>query len=218
MIKIIKKWLIDLIMTETSPHKIALSSAIGVYIAFSPFMGFHTLMAFVFAWALSLNISIVLAVSMFINNPVSMVPVYGSGYVFGVWIVKWFGVDLMGGNPVWLSSFNTWIAESIGRGSISMYAFLCGGNILGIVGGLLAYPIIKYYAQIVQKQEPLYVQDVYSIKSITQHVLFKPALAVRSFEDPVYALQHYKAAKQKRTMLERIPFIIGHKRVQGIQQ
>lgn len=143
VIERIKKVFKQLLLKERSPKKLALALSVGIYIAFSPFPGFHTLMVFAFSWLMSLNVGIVLASSMIVNNPWTMVPVYGSGYVLGEWMcTKTLGVDMCMYNPSWITVFNGWVAKYTGMAGISLWSFIIGGNVLGIGLAVALYPLL----------------------------------------------------------------------------
>lgn len=128
---------------EQCVERLTLSVCMGVYIAFCPFVGFHTALVFLFAWLFALNFAVMLSVSMLVNNPWTMVPVYGAGHLFGDWMLSWFGVNHYAWNPSWIMSFNSWARATIGLYGFSFWAFMIGGNILGIVLGVLSYSLIK---------------------------------------------------------------------------
>lgn len=134
-----------LIAYEQCADRFTLSACMGIYIAFSPFFGLHTAMVFLLSWCFALNVAIVLTVSMLVNNPWTMIPVYGSGYMFGEWVVSLFGITTRD-NPAWMQACNEWISHYTGLSGISFWGFLIGGNILGIGLSILAYPFIKKYA------------------------------------------------------------------------
>lgn len=117
----------------TSPQKLALSFAIGAYIAFSPFPGLHAVMMFFLNWLLGLNFPILfLATS--INNPWTIIPFYSVDYIFGHWLVH----NFLGWNP----SFCISLEKFFGSGKVCITSFLIGGNVLGIAAALLSYPIV----------------------------------------------------------------------------
>ena len=70
-----------------TPHRLALAFAIGVFIAFSPTFGLHVLTCLIVAWAFRLS-KLVLITATFINNPWTIVPMYG--------FCIWFGSKIMG--------------------------------------------------------------------------------------------------------------------------
>ncbi len=127
---------------ERCPHKLALSFSVGAYIAFSPLIGLHTAMAFLFGWLFALNTAVLLSVSIAINNPWTMVLVYGSNHIVGNWLFQLLNIDGMSWNPGWLTSCNLFLYKYLGTG-ISFWAFFIGGNLLGLCIGGMIYPIVK---------------------------------------------------------------------------
>ncbi len=53
-----------LMTQERSPHKLALTCALGTFIAISPLIGAHTLMTFLFGWLLRLSIPAVVKINL----------------------------------------------------------------------------------------------------------------------------------------------------------
>lgn len=75
-----------------------------------------------------------------------MVPVYGSGFVFGDWVcTRILGINMCVYNPTWVESLNSTLAYYTGLPAISLWSFIIGGNILGIGLGLIFYPIFYYF-------------------------------------------------------------------------
>lgn len=140
----------SLVTHEQCPRMLAYSFCLGVYIAFSPFIGLHTLMAFAFAWLFRAHLPAIFAGSLLINNPWTMVPVYTSDYLFGHWLFEWvLGFNLQGLNPAWMSSVNGLLAN-IGLAGVSLWSFLLGGNLLGVLAGVMLYPLVKrFFAQMI---------------------------------------------------------------------
>lgn len=132
-----------LITQEQSPHKLALTCALGVFIGISPLIGLHTVMTFLFAWLFSLNVAALFAVSVFINNPWTMVPVYSLDHLFGTWFFRFLHIDYVQCDPVWLESCNIFLKNHTGISGLSLTAFLVGGNILAIVVSIIVYPVAK---------------------------------------------------------------------------
>ena len=119
-----------------SVDKLTLSVCIGVYIAFSPFPVFHTAMMLSAKWFFGLNFPI-LFVATSINNPWTMIPFYYFDYAFGYWLIH----NFLGFSP----SFTISLAKIFGSGTICIWSFLVGGNILGITVALLLYFPTKFF-------------------------------------------------------------------------
>lgn len=86
-VKYVKDRIRSLFKLNDPPHRLALAFAMGVFIAFSPTIGLHTLSVFAAAWALRLN-TIVIFTAAFLNNPWTIVPMYG--------FCLWFGIRITG--------------------------------------------------------------------------------------------------------------------------
>jgi len=144
IIKRFKQFLYELALKEKNPQVLALSVCIGVFIAFSPFVCFHTLMIIVSAWLFSLNFAVVMAASLFVNNPWTMVPVYSTDYLFGEWFLrKVIGVDALSLNPFWMEPLNGFVYKYTGIAGISFWSFMIGGNLLGLLVSVILYPVVK---------------------------------------------------------------------------
>ena len=51
----IRRWLDQLLHTHDTPQRTAAAFALGVFFGFSPFLGLHTILGLIFAFALNLN-------------------------------------------------------------------------------------------------------------------------------------------------------------------
>jgi uncharacterized protein (DUF2062 family) len=119
-----------------SPHRTALAFAVGIFIAFSPTYGLHTIMVAFCTWAFGLNF-IALFAGAFINNPWTLVPILGATF--------WTGALILGETD--LPAFN-WDDLSFAGiyHQVVPYAvpFFVGGTVLSILGALVAYPLAYY--------------------------------------------------------------------------
>lgn len=131
-----------------SPSKLALSFATGLYVAFSPFPGFHTVMILACKWFLGFNFPMMLLSTNF-NNPWTMIPVYSLDYVFGYWLVH----NLLGWNP----GFTVSLGKYLGESSICLWSFLIGGNLLGVFAAIISYPLCKGFFErlLAKKKQPI---------------------------------------------------------------
>lgn len=129
----IRSHLARLLHLKESPHRTALAFAVGVFIAFSPTYGLHTLSVLFCAWAFRLNAVALLAGSL-INNPWTLVPVLGA--------TLWTGVQLTG-LPEVPSADWTDISMLVFYEQIKPYAapFFLGGFLLSAIGATVSYPV-----------------------------------------------------------------------------
>lgn len=145
--------------SQHSPHILTLSCCIGTYIAFSPFVGLHTLMALACIWLFDLNAAMTFAFSCGINNPWTTLFVYGLDYVFGYWILH----DLAkydAENPACIAWAEKLLVEKIGLSMPCVWSFLIGGNILGILAAVMLYvPLKKIFTFFVRKPQTLDKSD-----------------------------------------------------------
>ena len=73
-----------LVSLNDSPQRIALGFAVGVFLAFSPLLGLHTVLGLLIAFVFGLN-RVAVLVGLFINNPWTLFPIYGlATYVGGL--------------------------------------------------------------------------------------------------------------------------------------
>lgn len=117
----------------TAPQ-LAKSVAVGLYIAMCPFPGAHTIMLLGLKWLLRLNLPI-LFIATSVNNPWTMIPLYSFDYAFGYWLVH----QVIGWTPTWSISLH----KIFGSGSICVWSFLIGGNVLGLLAAGIGYPLAR---------------------------------------------------------------------------
>ena len=132
-----------LMAQERSPHKLALTCTLGVFIGISPLIGLHTVMTILFGWMFALSIPAIFAVSVLINNPWTMVPVYSLDHLFGAWLFNLLRIDYTQLDPAWVESCNLFLKQHTGITGLSLSAFLVGGNLLAIGISVMLYPLMK---------------------------------------------------------------------------
>ncbi len=121
-----------------TPRWIALSFAIGVFIAFSPLLGLHFTLALFLIWAFRFNKTAILA-GTFINNPWTLVPILAAS----VWLGRQFCCasspmsDLPWEQVTWTALTHQFRA--------SLPPFLLGSTILGAFFSIVAY-FFMYWA------------------------------------------------------------------------
>ena len=129
---------------QESPHRTALAFAIGIFIAFSPTYGLHTLSAVFLAWAFRLNYAAIL-LGNFINNPWTTVPILGA--------TMWTGFFILGMPNTSAFSWDNLSAEAIMKAAIPyILPFTLGSFTLGLLSSLLAYPLALFMITQYKKQ------------------------------------------------------------------
>lgn len=145
---------------DEPPHQLAFSFAAGVFVAFMPTLGFHTVTILLLAWALRLNKAVAL-MGTFINNPWTIAVVFiGPTWVAAV-VMRNMGIDVppfhydalaerfmnvMGLHRFWQPEFWSGLAREFRP---YLFAFFAGTTAAGIAAAFIAYIGtyfgIKYY-------------------------------------------------------------------------
>ena len=120
-----------------TPHKLASAFALGVFIAFSPTLGLHTITCLLLAWVFRLS-KLVVITAAFINNPWTIVPMYG--------FCLWLGMKITGAGRVmphiaWneLSWTNAYLVLKP-----YLWPFIAGTLLVGIIAALLSYGVVYW--------------------------------------------------------------------------
>lgn len=118
-----------ILSTNESPHRISLAFAIGIFIAFSPTIGLHTVSAIAAAWLFELNLPVVM-VGTLVNNPWTFLLVYGVSICFGGFI---------------LNDSASCLPAGLGKEELLIYLkyvplpFVTGTIVLGIIAAIISY-------------------------------------------------------------------------------
>lgn len=133
------KFVRKVLHAEGNPREIGLAMGVGVFIAFFPIFGTHTILVFALAWLFRVSTALVL-VGAFLNNPFTMLPMY----LLGLWL----GLFVMGVGDVhiaWHMDLDTMYALA----KVYIIPFCVGNLILGVGGGVIAHFLtvfgVKHY-------------------------------------------------------------------------
>ena len=133
-----------LLALDDPPERTALAFSIGVFIAFSPFLGLHTIAATLFAFIFRFN-KIAIFAGTFLNNPfLTLVPIIIVSYALGALLlghplrIPPEGIALIK-NPHLLTA--AYYRELFGHGWYLIKPFALGSTILSLVCPLIAYPL-----------------------------------------------------------------------------
>lgn len=151
-----------LVENEESPVRPARACALGVGIALSPYLGIQTLFIFVLSWIFRLQTRIVFTVAYIINNPWTMFPIALFDYLVGSRIAALLKLDLTRYNPAWVQWLTAWINNKIGHhicryvnvADFSFWAYMLGGHLVALIGGIIAYFLAKrFFARVIEKRD-----------------------------------------------------------------
>jgi uncharacterized protein len=133
-----------LLALDDPPERTALAFSVGVLIAFSPFLGLHTIMATALAFVFRFN-KIAIYAGTFINNPfLTLVPIVIASYAVGAFLLgrplslPAEGMELLSRPHLFDGGY--WRRLSASAWEV-LLPFAVGGTALSVVCSLAAYPV-----------------------------------------------------------------------------
>ena len=133
-----------LLAADDPPERTALAFSVGVFIAFSPFLGLHTIAATALAFLFRFN-KIAIYAGTFLNNPfLTLVPIIIASYAVGAVLMgRPFrlpeeGLALLREPHLLTGSY--WRALGVHLWDV-VVPFTVGGLVLSVVCSLAAYPV-----------------------------------------------------------------------------
>jgi len=132
---------------DDSPGKIALSFAIGVFIAFSPLLGTHLIMVFMIILIFRVS-KVAILTGALINNPWTIVPMYTTGTFLGFIILR---QPLAKFPKFSLSDFSS-LPDFFDKFKIILYPYLIGCTVLGLIAAMIGFFIVRFIFR--KKQNP----------------------------------------------------------------
>jgi len=133
-----------LLAIDDPPERTALAFSIGVFIAFCPFLGLHTIIATFVAFAFRFN-KIAIYAGTFVNNPfITLVPIIIVSYAIGALImgrpmrIPEEGMRLLKNPEIFSGEYYRQVFVQSWN---LVEPFAIGATVLSVVCSLLAYPI-----------------------------------------------------------------------------
>jgi uncharacterized protein len=133
-----------LLAIDDPPERTAFAFSVGVFIAFSPFLGLHTILATLIAFIFRFN-KIAIYTGTFINNPfITLVPIIVASYAMGAFLlgrpfrIPPQGIELLK-NPHLLTA--DYYRKLFGQSWHIVEPFAIGGMVLSVVCSITSYPI-----------------------------------------------------------------------------
>ena len=133
-----------LLAVDDPPERTALAFSIGVFIAFSPFLGLHTIMATAVAFAFRFN-KIAIYTGTFINNPfLTLAPIIVASYALGALVMgrplalPEGALDLLKEPRLLTAAYWRQLFDHLWD---VVLPFSIGATILSVVCSLTAYPV-----------------------------------------------------------------------------
>ncbi len=139
--------IISIFQMNDSPNKLALAFALGVFIAFSPTIGLHTVSCLLFAWMFRLSKAVVLFTATLVNNPWTIVPLFG--------FCLWFGMVITG-SEIAIPEI-AWNELTVNSAYLILkpylWPFIAGTVVLGVVASIISYFVIYWVVVRYRKSE-----------------------------------------------------------------
>jgi uncharacterized protein (DUF2062 family) len=134
-----------LLAIDDPPERTALAFSIGVFIAFSPFLGLHTIMATALAFLFRFN-KIAIYTGTFVNNPfLTLVPIIIASYGVGAFIlgrplrIPDEGLELLKNPRLFTGDY--YRSLFVQSWNTVVWPFSVGAMALSVVCSLVAYPL-----------------------------------------------------------------------------
>lgn len=133
-----------LLAIDDPPERTALAFSIGVFIAFSPFLGLHTILATFIAFVFRFN-KVAIYSGTFLNNPpLTLAPIIVASYAVGAFFlgrplkIPAEGVELLKSPHLFTGDYY----RKVFLQSLDIVEpFALGGMILSVVCSLITYPL-----------------------------------------------------------------------------
>jgi len=133
-----------LLAIDDPPERTALAFSIGVFIAFSPFLGLHTILATLIALLFRFN-KVAIYTGTFVNNPFfTLVPIIIASYAVGAFVlgrplrIPDEGLELLKNPHLFTAAYYRQIF--VESWSV-VWPFAIGGMMLSVVCSVIAYPL-----------------------------------------------------------------------------
>ena len=133
-----------LLAIDDPPERTALAFSIGVFIAFSPLLGLHTILATLIAFVFRFN-KVAIYTGTFLNNPpLTLVPIIIASYAVGAFLmgrplkIPSEGIELLKHTHLLTTDYYRQIFM---RSWYLVEPFALGGILLSVVCSLIAYPL-----------------------------------------------------------------------------
>jgi uncharacterized protein (DUF2062 family) len=129
-----------LLHVDQSPTRVAAAFGLGVFIAFFPLLGVHTLVALLLAVALRLS-KVAILVGAWTNNPWTIAPMLTAGTMLGCLVL---GVSPASLGAIDWSLRGRAFYESLAAGFAPLlWPYVVGNLLLGVLAGLLGFGVVR---------------------------------------------------------------------------
>ncbi len=144
----VKAYYYQLILSRENPQRIAKGFAVGVFVAFSPLIGIHTILCILFALIIR-GSKLAAILGSFLCNPVTFPFILFADYEVGILICKLFKMNY---NHYLLSDFKNF--HILEQGLELLIPMILGSILIGLVAAIPGYFFSKtYFTRIFNEQK-----------------------------------------------------------------
>lgn len=141
----------NLLNLDEPPERTALAFAVGTFIAFSPLLGLHMILAGLLLLVRRLN-RVALMAGVFIGNPWTMGPIIVASWAIGRLIIGAPPVELPQVTISAMATAGFW--QMLASQWRQLLPFAVGGMILSVVGALISYPLMLFALKAYRRKFP----------------------------------------------------------------
>lgn len=142
----VRERLRSIMKLDDPPHKLAFAFSLGIFIAFSPWIGLHIISCIFFAWLFRVSKFVVLTAS-FVNNPWTIVPLYA--------FCIWAGLTMTGaqGSVPDIAWSELTLTNAYGVLQPYLWSFVVGTLVAGAIAALISYFLFHWAVVRYRKME-----------------------------------------------------------------
>ncbi len=128
------------LQVEGSPTRVALSFALGIFIAFFPLLGIHTGLALALAVTLRLN-KVAILTGAWVNNPWTLAPMYTAGTLLGCALLRVSPASV--GDVDWSLHGRAFYESLIEGFRPLLLPFVVGNLVSGVLAAVLTFLLLR---------------------------------------------------------------------------
>lgn len=141
----------NLLNLDEPPERTALAFAVGTFIAFSPLLGLHMILAGLLLLVGRMN-KVALMAGVIIGNPWTLGPIIVASWAIGRLIIGSPPVELPEVTVSAMATAGFW--QMLAGQWQQLLPFALGGMILSIVGALISYPLMLFVLRAYRRKFP----------------------------------------------------------------
>jgi uncharacterized protein len=146
----------QILLLNDSEHSVAVGTTVGVFVGMTPTVGVQMLMIIIFAFITKPFFHfnrIAALVSVYISNPLTMLPIYWFDYKVGTYFVEGNMTKEEFSKILEYNSFSEWWNTVLGLFIDVGWPLFWGAMVLATLASLITYPAMRYLLNSFHKKE-----------------------------------------------------------------